>query len=101
MANWQRTLRIGDISGDAPLAEKARGIADALEALKPFPAKHEEVNEQREDLVNEFRSLANDPAIDEELFDELMEQLYDWADTPLDANWPPKKVCWINAMSRT
>lgn len=99
MANWQRTLKLEHISRDADLAAKANGIADALEKLKPFGAKFEEIDEERDEIVQEFRDAARDPELDEDMFDEVMERLYDWADTRLDAQWNGKKVCWINAAS--
>lgn len=97
MANWQSRLNIGTAwrrhkAGKTTLAELAMSIAGELQSLKPISNEPEG---ERESLIEQFLCFANDDCDDVEDFDGLMEQLYDWADTPLDNEWPGKKVCWV------
>lgn len=107
MANWQRHLDIADAWKDAKkgalgIRELSKFIAARLKALRPL--HHEEVDELRDELVEEFDALAADKGSDDddltECFDELMERLYNWGDLKLDDNWNGKKVCWIDTIGR-
>lgn len=93
MAQWQRTLYMADVwdSCDIPLV--AREATKRLEALAPF--SDEDVEFEKQDLIDELRSLAEDPLADNHDFDEVWARVYDWADTPLDNEWNGKKVCWV------
>ena len=46
-------------------------------------------------IIEDFRAFAGQHGQTVDEFDEIWEQLYDWADQKLDDNWPPKKMCWI------
>ena len=48
-----------------------------------------------DEIIDEFEWVAKDEAADDDEFDNVMDQLYDWADTTLDSKWPPSKLCWI------
>ncbi len=93
MTQWQRRLPLKDVwdSKDVPLI--ANTIAERLKALADFGDSG--LDEQKVELAEEFAHLASDPLADADEFDDLMEQLYDWADTKLDDNWNGKKVCWV------
>ena len=54
-----------------------------------------EIDEKRDELVDEFRSLSEDPDADLNDLDYVMDELYDWADIGLDGRWNGKKVCWV------
>jgi hypothetical protein len=101
MADWQRTLDIRrewEQAKEAEIApcQLAEVIAKKLGGLRDFPAPHEHLNEQRAELVETFADAATEG---EDLTDEdvnnLMRELYDWADTPLDNRFGGKKCCWI------
>lgn len=95
MAQWQRTLNVTDVweSEDIPLI--ARTAADRLEKLLPFTEEFYFIENKRLELVDELRALAEDPEADARDFDYIWQEVYDWADTPLDEKWNGKKVCWI------
>lgn len=93
MANWQRTLPLKDIWPTRDPHQIAAAIADRLPKLRPLGDAH--LDQTRDHLAEEFKSIAGDPSADAEDFDGAMAQLYDWADTKLDANWNGKKVCWV------
>jgi hypothetical protein len=98
MADWQRTLDLADLwqaeaNGEMTTSEVAAKLAERLKALKPFGV--ESVDSERDDLVEEFTSMGEDPETDSDDFNYVMDQLYDWADTSLDGRVGGKKVCWI------
>jgi len=105
MANWQTKLNISDIWNKAlnkeiTTADLSKKIAKELSALKTrLPkciAEDESLVEEMTELIEEFESASTDPNLKTDEFDTIMEMLYEWADTSLNNEWPPKKVCWIN-----
>lgn len=96
MANWQRRLDIRDVwdKDKMTVQELAAVIANRLKALNPFGDEY--IDNQREELVDEFQSFSEDKEGTKGEFDSLMSELYDWGDISLDSAWPPKKVCWIS-----
>lgn len=97
MANWQRRLDIRDVWDKAgkemTVQELAAVIAKRLKALNPFG--DEDIDNQRDEMVEGFQSFSDDKEGTKDEFDSLMSELYDWGDIALDSAWPPKKVCWI------
>ncbi len=99
MANWQRTL---DISNAWQKADKkqistisfAKTIIKELKQLTEF-TRYTDIEKQKLDLIDEFEDFVLTNEDDEEFFDNLMEKLYDWADTSLDGKVGGKKACWI------
>jgi len=117
MSDWQRKLELqpewdqakaGAISRQA----LARVIAERLKALQPFevPARDannehqvnmlEWINEKRDELAWIFEDCAGNSDLSVEDFDDAMENLYDWADSPVEMRGENvvrgKKVCWIS-----
>lgn len=98
MADWQRTLDLRDIwgkvnAGKWTIQELAGEMAKRIHALLPLYVS--EVDTEGGQIVEAFDKIGKDPVATTEGFDEVMERLYDWGDTKLDDNWPPKKVCWV------
>lgn len=98
MADWQRHLRLSPEwqfaqAGSVSPSQLAGVIASRLNGLAPFA--DEMIEDQREELVEWFKELADeDPSPSE--FNEAMAALYDWGDTSLDGRWNGRKVCWID-----
>ena len=92
MADWQRTLMLKDVWETRDHHKIAAAIADRLPKLRPFD---EYLDSTRDDIAEEFKSIAEDASSDACDFDEAMRQLYNWADTKLDDKWDGKKVCWV------
>jgi len=98
MAQWQRKLKLKDVwndvdDGKMTVQELAGIVANRLEKLKDFG--DEDVDFEKQDIVDEFKGLSEDPGADLNDFNNVMCSLYDWADIPLDNEWPGKKVCWV------
>lgn len=98
MADWQRTLDIKDSwemvkEYEMSQAELAKEIAEKLKLLKPF--KNEDIDWEKEEVIEEFENLADDEDENEEWFNYAMNKLYNWADNSLDGKFGGKKVCWI------
>lgn len=101
MANWITKLRVGDVyHADLPIPELAGVMAKRLKAVDLPVWVPLYLVEQCRDIVEEFESLAGDPTGNVEDFDGVMEQLYDWADTPLDGQWNGRKLCWVDTLAR-
>ena len=100
MADWKRRLCLKPEwqqaqDGEISSRDLARTIADRLRALRPFG--DELLDTDREMLADEFLDYAESDDEDVAYFDDLMDQLYDWADTPLDSKWNGAKACWVEA----
>jgi hypothetical protein len=108
MANWQRTIKLQPWWGQAQtdeisVQELAGVVADKLEKLAAFGEGFEDIDQERDWLVEAFRDLQSDEAADIPEFDNLMNELYNWSDTSLDgqplagrAAINCKKVCWVD-----
>src|SRR5690242_4000049 len=100
MANWQRTIRLNPEwdqakEGEISIQALAAIVAKKLRAIRPFGEDYEDLNETREELIDEFESLASDPTAGTSAFDYVMESLFNWGDTSLDGRFGGKKACWI------
>lgn len=98
MANWQSKLDIRDVWNQAQdneisVQELAGTMADRLVDIKP--CKDEELIDERDEIIDELRCLAEEETASKDEFDYIMASLYDWADTPLDNEFAGKKACWI------
>ena len=94
MANWQRKLALKDVWESEDVHLVAKMIAKRLREMKPFGDDYD-LDDEKDELADEFEGLSEDKSADTNDFDNVMSSLYDWADTPLDDNWPPKKACWV------
>ena len=102
MADWQNRLDLKDVwgkieEGELSVRELAKITAERLKNLK---LKHvtNDMEEVRDDIVDEFEGLSEDESAKISDFDSVMSRLYDWGDTDIasvDIVWPRKKVCWI------
>jgi len=95
MSKWLCRLNIADVHEAARNHEitpqqLANSIAVRLSALK-CPAS---VEAEKDELVVDFTEFSQGEG-DFDDFDEIMEKLYDWADTSLSFS---VKVCWVNTM---
>jgi len=51
-----------------------------------------------EDIIDRFDNITGfDDVSPEEEFDDVMEQLYNWADQEVEpfGMWPKNKMCWV------
>lgn len=104
MPQWQRTLKIGSHWKDAQAGkishhQLATVLGALLKAMEPL--NDEGLDEARQDLAGAFEDLAADKGATVSDFDDLMHDLYDWADTKLDDKWNGKAVCWVDAFGLT
>ena len=88
MANWQRKVDFSAYTekyneGELSIQEFAKIVAEKLKTLRKF-----------EDLADDEECMG-----EESTFNYLLEDLYNWGDTPLDDKFGGKKVCWIQMRS--
>ena len=93
MSEWKRTLNLSDIWNDArcekiTVQELSLIISKRLNKLKIF--KEENIEDEKQDLIDEFFCLSDDKSSTQEEFNWSMEALYNWADY--------KKTCWIKTI---
>lgn len=99
MANWQRTLNLLPewkmrIDDEISLQDLSRVVAERLSAVKQLGIS--DLDEQRDDLVHQFKEMSNDTSLTVDEFDEVLNELYDWGDTHIDGSiLAGKKACWI------
>lgn len=95
---WKTELDLGTswLSGDARVI-----CADILKKLPAidltFLAENNYLTSERTYLVDEFTILIGQESIDEDEFDQLMNELYDWADQEITSR---VKLCWVRRRSR-
>lgn len=99
MANWQRRLKLTPEwdqaqEGEISIQTLARVTAKRLRSLAPF--ENAELDEARDEIAEQFEAIADDADADTGDYDNVMADLYDWADTRLDGEgFGGKKVCWV------
>jgi hypothetical protein len=98
MAEWQRSLNVKAEweqakAGTMTLSALASVVARKLLALRDFDDPS--LDDEKATLVDEFKALEEQEEVMASEFNELWEQLYDWADTSLDAKFNGKKACWV------
>jgi hypothetical protein len=96
MADWQNTVNLlpeWRMVRDGELAiQQLAKVAAARLAKVSVP---EFLVDERDDLIDEFKSIAEDESADTSDFDDVMDRLYDFGDTRLGDKWPGQKVAWI------
>jgi hypothetical protein len=109
MADWQRKIYLNPEweqakTGDITLQSLAASIARKLGKVKDFSRDRmtdpNPLDDERDEIVERFKDLAAEIDPSREDLDDVMIDLYDWGDTRLDDQWPGKKACWIDTISR-
>ncbi len=102
MTDWQRKLQLQPewdqaAEHEITIQQLAGVIADRLRVLAPFTDEFEDIDDQRQELADQFESMSQDETLTTSQFDYLMNDLYDWGDTQIGGKFfDAKKVCWIN-----
>lgn len=96
MADWKHTLNLlpewdQAKEGEIPINKLSEVVAKRLASLNI----RGHIADERDEIVEEFKMLANDPVASTDDFDDVMHMLYDFADTQLDNKWPPAKLIWV------
>ena len=98
MANWKYTVDIESIWNDekTTVAEKGKLIARVIRRTFPnswFVDNSEDYDDQLFDIYRDFMEVGDD----EEAFDAIMAELYDYGDCELApfGKWPANKMAWI------
>ncbi len=99
MANWKYRLELKDLwkaknEEKISISELAKEVAKRIEKADFFSIKS---NEQAlRQIIMDFEDCSDDV----EEFDSILEQLYDWADTPLFTirGEMQRKICWVNTI---
>jgi hypothetical protein len=96
MANWYSTLDLLPeyehvLSGSLDCRKMAGIIATRLQAMD-WPPRFAT---KQSNLVDDFKCLSDDEEAGPDDFDNLMEQLYDLADTPFVNAGTQYKLCWV------
>jgi len=84
MTNWKYTL---EIKKDNNLQNLAKQI---VEKLIEIPEK-----DYLEETIEEFNLFISDKDEDEERFDSILEDLYDWGDMHIHSANFKQRMCWI------
>jgi hypothetical protein len=84
MATWDTTLRLKDFYHDDELtiAQKAEKVSNALIAKFStiLDSDKDNFDEDLDSLVTDFQSLSAFDKVEANHFDNIMSDLYDWAD---------------------
>ena len=99
MTKWQRHLRLKDVyHSGKPIPELAEIVAKRLRNIS-VPDSITYLEDERDLIAENFEDLAKDKNASAEDFDEVMAELYDWADYPLDGKVFGEKLCWVETIS--
>jgi len=98
MAQWTKKLTLTPewgkaLDGEISAQNLAKIVSERIIAMGEYDS--EEVEESRLELSESFKSFSEDPDTTIDDLDDLMSDLYNWADTPLDSLWNGKKVAWV------
>lgn len=96
MANWQSKLDLRDVWGTEDISVISGAIHKRMKELLPEDFLSESDEEERQRLVDEFEMMKESTDVTFDEFNDLFEELYDWADRPISNDWPAKKICWIH-----
>ena len=95
MANWKYRLELKEDwqaakAGELQPHELAQNIIAKAEKLPTY-----ETDDALLDIMIDFDFITEESTWDD--FDDVLEQLYDWADqdVPPYSIWPKNKMCWI------
>jgi len=95
MANWVNRLELKDLwkqrdEEKISISELAKAVANRIEKLPCFKKYEDEL----QTIILDFEDCSDDV----EEFDDILNRLYDWADTPLriTRGEMQRKVCWVN-----
>jgi len=96
MPKWVNKLDLKDLwkqrdEGKITISELGKAVADRIKKSKFYKLKTHE--QSLREIVLDFEDCIDDV----EEFDEILERLYDWADTPLltRLGQMQRKMCWI------
>ncbi len=94
MSNWINRLNLKDLwkaraKGELTIQELGKRIARRIEKLHCYDRYKDDL----QTIVMDFEIVDEDV----EEFDNILEELYDWADTPLSTpkGQMQRKMCWI------
>ena len=93
MANWKYRLELANEWQQAKTSKLTPKHLGSLVAQKA--RKLTAIDPVLWSIAAEFEKLSEDATFDD--FDDVLEQLYDWADQPLPPYglWPRNKMCWV------
>lgn len=108
MSNWQMRIDLSDFWHKYPDELTLHDISKKLVAK--LKLAHPEVKKRFPrysksfiTIIKEFELFANGEVTlnsNVEEFNQILDRLYDWADTSLDNEVGGKKLCWINTVSQ-
>jgi hypothetical protein len=105
MAQWQLKVDFKDIfdkykSDEIGVVELSSSVAERLEKLIPeVETKFPDYLTELEDIVDCFRCLSEQGDADIDDFDDVLADLYDWADSPIYGDSVfGKKLCWVKTV---
>ena len=105
MANWQFHLELKEcrdaFDKDGNLEKMCAAHVVAIKGLVKKVRSAgwvDEADELENDIMPMFEEIAGAEAgeYDTDDYDNALKNLYDWADAPLNNEWPPAKMCWVN-----
>lgn len=106
MAYWHRELKLNPEWRQAQEREITpqefgRSAAAKLRRIRDFDG-FPHLNQERDELAEQFEDFANDATGDFDDVDDLMQALYDWGDSTVGGTnfFNAEKACWIDSTTR-
>ena len=102
MSGWMHNI---DLSQEWPLAESvalspqnfSTVVVKKLRAIGKYD--DEILSRDLENLIGRFEELSEDEKSSKDEFDDVMDDLYEWADTSLDGRWNGKRALRIRIIA--
>lgn len=103
MANWKYVLDFSPFyEADISIQEKAKKVYAEIGRVFVHMLNPDDENYDNDlyTIGDEFGWFTENDNDDVEEFDNLMEDLYDWADQEVAprGEWPPNKMCWVKTI---
>jgi len=100
MAQWQLTFDFSGFWKKYPDELSTKEVCEKVVSVLNFEKNNvhklfPDYEYDLDDIISKFDDLSKEDNPDIDDFDHILEELYDWADEPLDNKWNGKKLAWI------
>jgi hypothetical protein len=100
MANWKYKIELKADSdrcddGEITIAQLSGIVAEKLKALPCYNSPGN-IGTTLLEIVERFADLSEDENAEQDEFNSILQELYDWGDTEIGpVAWPKHRLCWI------
>jgi hypothetical protein len=97
MSAWQRKLDLKDVWKKAKNDEitSIKLAKEIIKRLEKLPKFNNWIDAEKESIINKFEEYIEIGDDNDDEFNFIFNDLYDWGDIKLDDKFGGKRVCWV------